>query len=180
MEPFNVQSTIFSHTLFFSTKRQLQIEEMELLNTHAHIRWTVSHGTVGHTTLIHSSIPFPGPCSLAWSRGGFVGRGLGVRRGRWRALCWYHSWIRSCSSTQCLFDCIYQRVPEIKQWWTIHFTWHIEMYCQVYIILHRKKMAITFCPNTSRGGLTVSALASGASGPGSGGREGEVHPDASC
>ena len=138
----------------------LHFEEVNLSSAQAHIRWTVSQGTVGVAPLIHSSIPFPGSCSLARSRRGCCGRGLGVRWGSGSALCWYSSWIRSCSSIQCLFDCIYQRVPNTtQQLATIHFTRHINMYCQVYIILRRKKDgSCKFYHNTLQTGAVASWL----------------------
>ena len=102
-------------------------EEVKLLSAHAHIGWTVSQGTVEVAPLIHSSIPFPGSYSFARSTRGSTGRGLGVGW-RWsRAHCWYSSWIGSCSSTQCLFDCIYHKVPKTtKERATIHSTCQIE------------------------------------------------------
>lgn len=70
------------------------------------MRWTKSHSTVGVTPLIHCCIPFPDSYSLAWSRGGCISGGPAGWWGRRRS-----SWNGSCSSTQWLFDCIYQRVP---------------------------------------------------------------------
>lgn len=110
-------------------------EEVKLLIAHAHILWTVSPGTVVVAPLIHCRIPFPGSYGLARSRRGRLSIGW-----RWScAHCWHSRWIGSCSSTQFLLDCIYQRVPKTTQRFTIHSTCHIEVYCQVYIILHMKK-----------------------------------------
>jgi len=133
---------------------------MKILNAFAHIRWTVSQGTVGVAPHIHTMIPFPGSYSLARSRGRCSDRGLGVRWRRGCALCWHSSWIRSCSSTQRLFDCIHQRVPITQhQWAIIHFTCHIEMYWQVYMILRRRKDGgCTFYHNSSQIGLVASQL----------------------
>ena len=48
-----------------------------------------------------------------------------------------------------------------QQWETIHFTCHIEMYCQVYLTLRRKTNGgCAFYHSTARGGLAVTALAS--------------------